>query len=246
MNVSSAAAAPSAPSATTPIALVPSLPSAPLAPQPERPVAAASVAVSPAVAPTEAPNMATFGAPSSRRISSEDARARSVVRALPVQPGDWVLDFRCGAGAFLPWLAERIGPYGHLTALEGASVDMARRQASRAPASSSIEVRRFAGDRLPFPAATFDVVIAHGLLALDAPACVLAELARVVKRGGHIAVLELGSAGGGEGLALEALFAAAGLETRGALLFPHVPHAGAGAVVAPGADLLVVGTTPSA
>jgi SAM-dependent methyltransferase len=55
---------------------------------------------------------------------------------------------------------------------------------------NGLPVLRAVGDHLPFPAATFDIVVSVWVLEhLDAPAAVFAEVARVMKPEGHFVFL---------------------------------------------------------
>src|SRR3954466_5641770 len=47
------------------------------------------------------------------------------LRAVGIQPGWAVLDAPCGSGAFLPWLADIVGPGGGLGALDLAPENVA-------------------------------------------------------------------------------------------------------------------------
>ncbi|GAB1515163.1 class I SAM-dependent methyltransferase [Actinophytocola sp. KF-1] len=109
-----------------------------------------------------------------------------------IRPGWRVLDAGCGSGAFLPHLAALVGPGGALTA-----VDLAEENAALAARAPTVcPLRTDQGDLLdlPYPAASFDAVWcanATQYLDDDELAAALAELRRVVRPGGVVAVKDL-------------------------------------------------------
>jgi demethylmenaquinone methyltransferase / 2-methoxy-6-polyprenyl-1,4-benzoquinol methylase len=114
-----------------------------------------------------------------------DQRWRRAAAEAVVRPGDAVLDVCCGSGD-LALAAARVG--GLVT-----GVDFSRRMLARArrkePAVEWLEGDALA---LPFADDAFDAVtIGFGLRNLADPAHGLAEMRRVLRREGRIAVLEL-------------------------------------------------------
>ena len=116
---------------------------------------------------------------------------------LHLQPGASLLDVGCGHGAVFERVAARIGAAGRITGLDGSRtlLDEARRRSEQ----RSLVAKLHEGDahRLPFSDAVFDATRADRVLIfLDDPAAALAEMARVTRPGGRIAVTEadLGSA----------------------------------------------------
>ncbi|MFJ7416066.1 class I SAM-dependent methyltransferase [Streptomyces sp. NPDC098077] len=113
-----------------------------------------------------------------------------------IRPGWHVLDAGCGSGAFLPRLAELVGPQGKISAL-----DLAEENAVRAavrmrdhPARVRCEIRRGSILDLPYPDDMFDAVwCANTTQYLDDGelARTLAELRRVTKPGGLVAVKDV-------------------------------------------------------
>ena len=117
------------------------------------------------------------------------------VRAVGIQPGWHVLDAACGSGSFLPWLAELVGPQGHLAALDLApdNVAVLERRIAEWNLPCPIEARVGTVLDLPYADATFDAVwFANTTQYLtDAElTTALAELRRVVRPGGLVAVKE--------------------------------------------------------
>ncbi len=114
------------------------------------------------------------------------ARQRSLVR-LGEGPHDDVLLVGVGSGLDLPLLPP--GPRYTGLDLTPAMLARARRQAARL----SLDIRLDQGDarHLPYPAAAFDVVVLHLILAVTPhPERVLREAARVLRPGGRVLILD--------------------------------------------------------
>lgn len=121
---------------------------------------------------------------------------RAALDEVGVAPGWHVLDAGCGTGAFLPWLAELVGPEGRLSAIDLADENaaLARERMRQAPQGPPVEVRQ--GDllELPYADGTFDAVWCANTtqyLSDDELRRVLAELRRVVRPGGLVAIKDL-------------------------------------------------------
>jgi ubiquinone/menaquinone biosynthesis C-methylase UbiE len=118
-------------------------------------------------------------------------------------PGDRVLEIGCGTGN-LALRTKRRHPSVEVVGLDpdGAALDRAARKARRA----GLDVRwdRGFADALPYPDASFDLVLSammlHHVEAADRPTA-LREVARVLAPGGTVLVLDIGGHDhGGEGL----------------------------------------------
>jgi len=120
---------------------------------------------------------------------------RAFLDSLPIAAGDRVLDLACGDGAFTTWIAERAGPNGLAIGLDAsqAYLDSAATRLD-AEATERAALTLFArGDAaaLPFPDGSFDLgFCAHSLQSLPDPVAAVRELARVIRPGGHLAILE--------------------------------------------------------
>lgn len=118
---------------------------------------------------------------------------RSAIRALRLPPGNRGLDAGCGIGSHTLFLAEAVGPAGHVTGLdlsrELLEHAQSRLDAPRLKAGASF-LRGDAGT-LPFKRGSFDWVWSVDCVgyASPEPVSALREMARVVKPGGTIAVL---------------------------------------------------------
>ena len=113
-----------------------------------------------------------------------------VIRALEVSPGSFVLDVGSGAGEFLIEVASAVDS---VTAV-GIDVSkvMVETAASRAQ-SAGVDLKFQVGDaqRLDFPTDLFDCVnCSRVLVHLEDPAAAVAEMARVLKPGGRVAIIE--------------------------------------------------------
>ncbi|MFJ9693240.1 AMP-binding protein [Kitasatospora sp. NPDC101183] len=113
-----------------------------------------------------------------------------------LRPGQHVLDAGCGPGDFLLHLAELVGPGGRITAVdlaeENAALAAQRTAAGRLPCP--VEVRTADLLALPFPDDSFDAAwCANTVQYLDDEelGAALAELRRVVRPGGTVAVKDL-------------------------------------------------------
>ena len=121
------------------------------------------------------------------------------LRAVGIHPGWRVLDAACGSGSFLPWLAELVGPTGQLAALDLApdNVALVERRIAEWGLPCPVEARAGTVLDLPYADDTFDAVWFANTtqyLTDDELATALAELRRVVRPGGLVAIKEVDSA----------------------------------------------------
>lgn len=110
---------------------------------------------------------------------------------LGLAAGHTVLDLACGPGNFTRSFAETVGSDGLAVGADISESMLARAVAdgAKAGAQQASYVRADATD-LPFEAASFDGACCFGALYLiDEPGAALAEMRRILKPGGRIAVM---------------------------------------------------------
>jgi demethylmenaquinone methyltransferase/2-methoxy-6-polyprenyl-1,4-benzoquinol methylase len=117
----------------------------------------------------------------------QDPRWRSfLVSRLEVGREDTVLDVACGTGAVALEIVRRYG--AHVMGVDQ-SADML--EVARRRVGGGIELREARAEALPFNDASFDALTVTYLLRyVDDPAATMQELARVVRPGGRVAMLE--------------------------------------------------------
>ena len=108
------------------------------------------------------------------------------IRHVDVQPGERLLDVGCGTGAFLTTV-------GQETSATRMGIDLSVGMLARARRHLDPHVGLSAADaeRLPFAAATFDVVVSLSSFHFWAdPAAALVELRRVLRPGGRLVLTD--------------------------------------------------------
>ena len=115
---------------------------------------------------------------------------QSLVELADLDSGDKVLDVAGGRGALLFPIAEKVGPTGHVTAIDF-SPDMVRETAKDIESRklSHAEIRHMDAEQINLPDTTFDwVMCGFALWMFAEPVRVLQEFYRVLKRGGRVAL----------------------------------------------------------
>jgi ubiquinone/menaquinone biosynthesis C-methylase UbiE len=110
--------------------------------------------------------------------------------AAQLQPRDRVLELACGAGGLGIAAAERLGDSGHVV-LSDVSPEMVAHAATRARALglSNIEARSLDLEQIDTADASFDAVLCReGMMFATDPARAAAEMHRVLRPGGRLAV----------------------------------------------------------
>ncbi len=145
---------------------------------------------------------------------------RFLVSRIETAAGDTVLDVATGTAAVAIEVARRTG--SKVVGLDQSRemLEEGRRRVAAAGLSARIELVEGTAERLPFDDESFDALTFTYLLRyVDDPEATMRELARVVRPGGTIAMLEFGLP---RGLARPAweLWARIGLPGAGALISP--------------------------
>jgi ubiquinone/menaquinone biosynthesis C-methylase UbiE len=112
---------------------------------------------------------------------------RKVLDEVDLRPGQTVLDFACGPGAYIPDAAERVGPQGKVFALDvhPLAIEAVRRIASRRGLSQVETV--LSDSKTGLPDKSVDVVLLYDAFHdFEKPETILAEINRVLKEDGTL------------------------------------------------------------
>jgi SAM-dependent methyltransferase len=123
-------------------------------------------------------------------VSFWDRYGRRTVDRLPLISGMAVLDVCCGMGASATPAAERVGPAGHVIAVDLAG-NLLKKGSQRAAEKglTNIEFRRGDLESLPFPDRTFDAVLCvFGIFFVTDVKGAVRELWRLVRPNGLLAI----------------------------------------------------------
>jgi SAM-dependent methyltransferase len=120
------------------------------------------------------------------------ANRAAIVAALRLQPGERVADVGAGTGAYLAALSAAVGPEGHVFAVDispGFLMHVAQRAGREGWGNVSAVLGR--GDNPTLPARALDAIITVNTFHhFEAPETMLAHLARALKPGGRLLVVD--------------------------------------------------------
>jgi demethylmenaquinone methyltransferase / 2-methoxy-6-polyprenyl-1,4-benzoquinol methylase len=113
------------------------------------------------------------------------------VQAARVHAGDRVLDMASGSGDLARAFARRVGAAGEVWMTDINRAMLARGRDRSIDAGRLLPVVQCDAERLPFPAGYFDCAsVAFGLRNMTRKDAALAEMARVLRPGGRLVILE--------------------------------------------------------
>jgi len=144
---------------------------------------------------------------------------RTTVEFAQIVPGERILDVGCGTGDLTLAAKARTGSAGQVSGIDAAPEMIAVAQRKAARTQAEVDFRVGVIERLPYPDASFDVVLSSLMmhhLPADLKPIALAEIRRVLKPNGRLVVVDF--KGLLEQQRVAALVKAAGftrVETRG-------------------------------
>jgi SAM-dependent methyltransferase len=120
---------------------------------------------------------------------------RTLVEAVPLRPGDRILDVGCGSGVLSRWLAQHTGGANPIMAVDSNRylLHEAATLAIKEGLHDWIVFREGQAEALPFADHSFQVTLACTVLEEGDANRMLAEMVRVTQPGGHVAVLVWGN-----------------------------------------------------
>jgi SAM-dependent methyltransferase len=115
------------------------------------------------------------------------------VRFAGLAAGEVVLDLGCGAGLDALLAARAVGPAGRVIGLDMTPemIERARRHAGQAGATN-VEIREGLMEQIPLPDSSVDAIVSNGVTNLSTRTSrAIAEMTRVLRPGGRIAIADL-------------------------------------------------------
>lgn len=125
------------------------------------------------------------------RTATQRRLRRRFLRFIPIRRGSDVLEVGCGTGVILRDLLDLVGARGRVTGIDlrRAVLRAARLLARAHPLRARLALRIADGACLPFRSGRFDASLAVTvMLHAPDPAAVVAEMVRVTRRGGRVAL----------------------------------------------------------
>ncbi|NNU86358.1 class I SAM-dependent methyltransferase [Geobacillus sp. MR] len=113
---------------------------------------------------------------------------KNILRKLYIDHSTLVLDVGCGTGQTAAYIAEQYG--ADVTAIDLHPTMIAKAKQRFAAMAVPVRLYRASVEALPFPAETFDLVLSESVLAFVSLPEALAEIRRVLKKGGTFVGIE--------------------------------------------------------
>ena len=123
----------------------------------------------------------------------EQAFRRRIADLVQLHPGEAVLDVGCGTGSLALEARQRVGKTGRVSGIDPSAQMIARARSKAARRSLSLDFQVGVIEQLTFSDQTFDVVLSTFMmhhLPDDLKRQGLAEIARVLKPGGRLLILD--------------------------------------------------------
>jgi ubiquinone/menaquinone biosynthesis C-methylase UbiE len=117
----------------------------------------------------------------------------ALIAPAEIAPGQSVLDFGCGPGWLALELARRVGPSGHVHALDvnQAFLERAAAHVAAEDLQGRVSFHHVAGERIPLDDRTLDRVVTKNVLEYVSDLeATLVEMRRVLKPGGRLHVVD--------------------------------------------------------
>jgi SAM-dependent methyltransferase len=110
----------------------------------------------------------------------------------PIHPGEAILDIGCGAGVDSLIAARMVGPSGSVRGIDLVPEMLNRaKENARLVRAENVEFMEGSAEELPFPDASFEVVISNGVFNLVVDKVkALEEVMRVLKPGGRFMIAD--------------------------------------------------------
>jgi ubiquinone/menaquinone biosynthesis C-methylase UbiE len=119
---------------------------------------------------------------------------RKTVEFAQIAPGERILDVGCGTGDLTLRAAERAGSTGQVCGIDPGPAMIETAQRKAACAHVNVDFRVGVIEQLPYPDASFDVVLSSLMmhhLPADLKPIGLAEIRRVAKPGGRLIIVDM-------------------------------------------------------
>ncbi len=132
-------------------------------------------------------------------LGREQALRRMTADLARLQPGETVLEVGCGTGSLALVAKRRVGEAGRVAGIDPAPQMIARARSKATRRALSVDFQVGVIERLPYPDGSFDVVLSSLMmhhLPDDLKREGMAEIARVLKPGGRLLVLDAMSPSG--------------------------------------------------